>query len=214
MGFATVLSAVGAAPPMSSKSLTGSQLRKFRSEVAALKARGLTSKRVDARSQKPTRYMLGQVAKFKPVLEGRAQVITTKKAGGKSAIENARQYENVLARKGRHLVVPIAKGETARFDAKTGTVKKYGKAPNGQRYSSDITPAMGSTSRTFPQGPNIRYRIPLGNHGSITFDSLQDLLDTLFEYENKKKNPYKDIASYVQVIRLRPGEVDGDEGDE
>lgn len=45
-------------------------LRAFRSQVAALKKKGLVSKRVDARSQKPTRYMREKVKKLEPVLSG------------------------------------------------------------------------------------------------------------------------------------------------
>lgn len=50
--------------------LNAQQLREFRSKVAALKKAGLVSKRTDARSQKPTRYMKAKVKALGPVLSG------------------------------------------------------------------------------------------------------------------------------------------------
>lgn len=187
---------------MSSKSLSGSQLRKFRSDVAKLKAKGLVSKRVDARSQQPTRHMLAQIKKFAPVLQGKASVVTVKKSNGKSASDIAKAYEGQFARKGRRLVVPVVKGETARFDARSGQVKRLGKTAKGERYVSTITPSMGAQASDFPKGDNIYYRIPMGRHGFFTVDSLEELMRILYEYENKPTNPYHGIKAHVQVIRV------------
>lgn len=194
---------------MSSKSLTSGQLRSFRSQVAALKAKGLVSKRIDARSQKPTRYMLAQVQKFAPALSGKAQVVTVKKAGGKTAIENAKAYDGSFVRKGRKLLVPKSdKAEQIRFDEKTGKVKRYGKTAQGERYSSVIEPKgkQSLASQRFPEGPGIMYRIPFGRVGSFTFDNLKDLYDFMLPYE-QSANPYNDWQNYVEIIRINPSKV-------
>lgn len=188
---------------MSSKSLSGSQLRSFRSAVAALKSKGLVSKRVDARSQRPTRYMVAQVKKFDDVLTGKAQVVTVKRGAGKSAIENAKAYGDSFARKGRKLVVPkTTKAEQIRFDEKTGKLKRYGKTQRGERFQSVIEPKGKQTASAhrFPEGPGIFYRIPFGR-GSFTFDNLKDLYDFMQPYE-VSANPYKDWQNYVEIIHF------------
>lgn len=53
----------------------GAKLKEFRHKVSQLKAKGLTSKRTDARSQLPTRYYRAKVKALAPVLEGRAAAV-------------------------------------------------------------------------------------------------------------------------------------------
>lgn len=50
--------------------LKGQALKDFRSQVAKAKKKGLVSKRVDARSQKPTKYMRAKMRALAPVFEG------------------------------------------------------------------------------------------------------------------------------------------------
>lgn len=196
---------------MSSKPLSASQLRKFRSNVAKLKSKGLVSARVDARSQRPTRHMLGQVKKFSDVLTGKSQVVTVKKGAGKSAAENAKQYEGTFKRKGRHLVVPKTdKADQVRFDAKSGKIKRYGKTPSGDRYVSELDPKgiQRAGQSRFPEGPGILYRVPFGSHGAaFTFDSLKELYEFMTPYEEKANNPYRDWQNYVEIIRMNPKKV-------
>lgn len=54
----------------SRKPLTGKELAAFRHSVAVLKSKGLVSKRIDARSQAPTKYMRSKVRKLGGVLTG------------------------------------------------------------------------------------------------------------------------------------------------
>ena len=151
--------------------------------------------------------MLSQVKKFDDVLKGRAQVVTVKATGSKksgdrhTAVENARAYEGVFARKGRKLVVPKVKGEQVRFDPKSGEVRAYGKSPRGDRYVKVFTEREISKPGDFPSGPNILYRIPFGR-GSFTFDNQKDLFDFMKPYEQSAK-PYKDWQRYVEIIHIK-----------
>lgn len=55
--------------------LHGQALKEFRSSVAKLKSKGLVRKTVDARSQKPTRYMRTKVRNLADVLEGKVSPV-------------------------------------------------------------------------------------------------------------------------------------------
>lgn len=59
-------------------SRTPVDVKSFRHSVALLKKKGLVSKRVDARSQKPTKYMRAKVRKLSDVLSGHAVAIKLK----------------------------------------------------------------------------------------------------------------------------------------
>ena len=56
------------------KSQSPEALRQFRHDVAILKKKGLISKRVDARSAKPTKALLAKTKEFKDVINGNAVV--------------------------------------------------------------------------------------------------------------------------------------------
>lgn len=179
------------------KSLTGSQLRKFRSEVARLKALGLVSKRIDARSQKPTRYMREQVKKFSDVLAGKAKVVHVPKR------IDAKRFEDIFRVKGKNVVVPVSKGEKApRYIKKTGEIQGYVER-NGQKYVKLYANRERLNPSDFPTGPNILYRIPFGGGGSaFTFDDVNELFKFMQPYE-QGRNPYKDWQRYVEIIRIR-----------
>lgn len=55
---------------MAKSKLSNSDLKKFRSEVARLKKAGLINPKIDARKQKPTRYMQQKIKRLKDVIEG------------------------------------------------------------------------------------------------------------------------------------------------
>lgn len=83
-------------------------LRQFRSDVAKLKKLGLVSKHVSARSQEPTRYMIGQVRKFADVIKGEARAIKIPK------IELPSYKGGGFRTKGSRAVIPAPKGATVK----------------------------------------------------------------------------------------------------
>lgn len=77
----------------------GQALRDFRHSVSVLKSKGIVSKRVDARSQAPTRYMQSKVRKFTDVLEGKVTAVRARP-------DIRAKYEGILEIRGAYLVVP------------------------------------------------------------------------------------------------------------
>jgi len=180
---------------MSSTKLTASQLRKFRSDVAKLKEKGLVSKRIDARSQKPTRHMLSQVKKFNDVLTGKAQVVHAPSRA------KAKAYSDAFRTKGKSIVVPIEKGEHVRYAPKSdkiiGTRRAYGKV-----LKKEYTQQPMEGIKSLPSGKGIIYSVPLGN-GLRSFDDIDDLANFMFPYETAERNPYLDWQRYVIIERVR-----------
>lgn len=179
-------------------------IREFRSAVAKLKAAGLVSHRVDARSQQPTRYMRGQVKKFADVLTGKAKVVEAPKRSDLSAYKEGGRY----IVKGKRVVIPTTdKSERLRFDKKTKTVvgrsKQYGEA-----HTREYTPKPVTSPTQLPRGYDIRYTVPLGR-SYRSFDTLEDLTAFMMPYETKDKNPYNDWQRYVILERygIRPNRV-------
>lgn len=185
-------------------------LKKFRSDVAKLKAKGLLSKGVDARSQKPTRYMKHRVKEFDDVLQGKAKVVHTKTRA------QAKDFGD-LRHVGKSVVVPVVnKTERVRFNAKTGEITSSARE-NGKRLKKTIRARNIDlyNIKTYPRGDNIRYRMPFGGGGSYQqFDTPEDLFAFMFQYESKPKNPYRDWQKYVQIITLGKSDSDEDEGEE
>lgn len=182
---------------MSTKKLTGSQLRKFRGDVSRLKALGLVSKRVDARKQRGTRYMQNQVKLYDDVLQGKAKVVHTKTRA------QAKEFEGTLRHKGKSVVVPVVnKSERVKYNPKTGEINSYAKE-NGRTLRKVVkSKAIDLYDiKTYPRGDNIRYRMPFGGGGFYTqFDTPEDLFAEMFKYETKAKNPYRDWQKFVQII--------------
>lgn len=79
--------------------LKGQTLKDFRHKVAILKAKGVVSKRVDARSQKATRYMRDKVRKFQDVISGDISPVRAKP-------DIRAKYEGLIEARGPFLMVP------------------------------------------------------------------------------------------------------------
>lgn len=195
MGLAAQFARWGSGFLMSSKKRRAGQLppgfiRKFRSDVAKLKDKGLVSARVDARAQKPTRYMKKQVEKFRDVIEGRAAVVNVPRA-------DAKKFRDAFKTKGTHVVVPKVKGERVRYDRNSGTI--YGYATQyGERYKRARLGTVESAA-DLPQGPGVRYTLPLsGGQQMVTMDDPVQFFNFVSPYETGPR-PYKDIWRYVIV---------------
>ncbi len=89
------------------KGLHGQALRDFRHLVSKAKKKGLVSKRIDARKQKPTRYMRAKMASLSAVFEGTS-------VGVKVAPKMAREYKQAgFQVVNNHVVVAADPGEIA-----------------------------------------------------------------------------------------------------
>ncbi len=191
---------------MSTRKLPPDQLRKFRSDVAKLKAKGLTSPRVDARRQRPTRHMLEKVRTYGDVLAGKAKVVHTKTRA------QAKEFGD-LRHVGKSVVVPVVnKTEQVRYNPRTGEIVSMARE-NGRRIRKTIrAKALDLYDiKTYPRGKSMRYRMPFASGFYMQFDTPEDLFAEMFKYETKSHNPYRNWQQFVQIITI---ENDDDEGDE
>lgn len=183
----------------SRKALNGTELRKFRSDVARLKAAGLVGPKVDARSQKPTRYMRDQVRQYRDVIEGRAKVV-------KLPRDQAKRYEGTLRVKRSRAVVPVeSKSERVSYSKKDRAIVTQRTAFE-RRIRKVVRPRPRDIS-DLPTGANLRYSIPFGQQrGRFTFDSLQELAKFMQGYGS-----YNDWIRYVEIEEIEDNYDDIDE---
>lgn len=83
------------------KGLSGQALKQFRSDVAALKKKGIISAKVDARKQRDTKYMRAKVRKYQDVLKGTAIAVPAPKEVRQKYVE-----KGVLEARGKMLIAP------------------------------------------------------------------------------------------------------------
>jgi hypothetical protein len=188
---------------MPSKVLTGSQLKNFRKQVSRLKSLGLVSKKVDARSQKSTRYMREQVEKrFAKVLSGEAVAVKVPRR------KYAKKFEGAFDIKGKRVIIPIERGASRpRYNKVSGTIS--GKVEiNGREFKRIYTPVTSDNVHKIKKGKHIRYSIPLGN-GMHSEDTWEDMVRFMFPYTTeggKSKNPYDTWQKYILIDEFDEGE--------
>lgn len=84
-----------------SKGMDAQALKDFRSKVAKLKKKGIVSAKVDARSQKATKYMKAKVRQYEDVLAGNAIAVKAKKD-----VREKYTSAGVFGERGSFLIVP------------------------------------------------------------------------------------------------------------
>jgi hypothetical protein len=188
---------------MSSKKLIGRQLQNFRSEVAKLKEKGLVSSRVDARSQRATRYMRDQIKKYRDVLDGKVKVV---KAPTRKA---AKDFSQKFRTKFNRVVIPVkSKTASARYSKKSKTIILHD-TENGRRIKKTLSPRIFESVRDMPRGDNIGYRIVFAGGSAWTFDDLDDLQAFMFPYETNSRNPFRNWERYVEIVDIdEDGEIE------
>lgn len=181
------------------------QLQKFRSDVARLKSLGLVSKRVDARKQRSTKYMRGQVRKFADVLAGKAKAVHVPKRA------DAKQFAEKFRTKGKTIVVPVtAPGEKFSYSKKTGEIRGT-KTLGGKKIKRRIS-SKPVGKETAPISGNVLYTIPIGNSRQ-SFDTWEDLVLFMEPYETNPRNPYKEWMKYVEITDWDGGDFNDEETD-
>ncbi len=171
------------------KRLTGQPLKDFRHKVAGLKARGLTSKKVDARSQKPTRYMQAKVRR----LEG---VFTGEKAAVKLKPKIAREYKEagftvinnrVLIDKTPDEIVKVSGGRpviSKPLNANTSYDRTI--MPWTARNIHELLVRMRGEPEAFnalkPEGQYFAFKI-FGNNSRNLFEEIEGVVEELEKYE-------------------------------
>jgi hypothetical protein len=185
--------------------LAGQALKDFRHSVAGLKSKGLVSKRVDARSQKPTRYMQAKIKALAPVLEGKA-------AGFKVSPDLRRQYKEAgfTIANGR-VVVDKTIGESASIRKGFPLLRRPLSQDHTQErlvlpYSPRNFSAFVDAIETNPDRFNNLKEIDetfaftfFGNWSHAHFDDIELVLDYLMAYSgltDDNKEAWKNFSLY------------------
>lgn len=161
-------------------------IRAFRSDVAKLKKLGLVSKRVDARSQRVTRYMRDQITRFDVVLKDQAKVLKVDRS-------ISSQF-NTLDHKFNRIVVPSKKGETVKIVKPKQSSKFIGPSQPPQiikervEYArlvrEHVEPRDPFDTSHFPTGPDILYYARVNGHQTKGYwKNLNELKEFLNRYD-------------------------------
>lgn len=185
-------------------------IRSYRKQVAALKRAGLISKKIDARSHRPTKYMIQQINAFPDVVAGRARAVN---------VFERSVAETYMRNKGTRVIVPISRGDRARWSKKEGAVivnraRPIPTVPSDQQlYYPDKNVDFGVR----PLAPGQMYLIENrggGVSGSKSFETLAELENFISRYDPENEGDrrrwkrqgrklFKDARQYVSIGRRR-----------
>jgi len=134
--------------------IRGQALREFRHSVSILKRKGLTSKKVDARRQRATRYMLAKVKSLADVIAGKA-------AGVRRSRAIAREYKEAGFKVvNNRVILPADQAKRAIRNVKSRTL-----------ITTEKLTAGGTIER--------RVILPVGVNNIETFLANEDRIDAL-----------------------------------
>lgn len=160
--------------PSKSKKPTQAELRKFRSQWAKLRDKGLVKN--DARSQKMTKHAKSQIRKYADVLSGKAVVVQVPRGKGKD-------YDGIFPRSGDKVAVsrPFSKG-TVRFNQKEGRISLTRQYPGGKQTSffyGKMTPEEYKALEA--KGVSFSFRVARGSKDELltyqTYSELQHAME-------------------------------------
>ena len=155
--------------------------KRSRAERRRLRELGLISKHVDLR-KKPTKAQLKTIEKYRDLLTGKAKVIEVPKG-------RAREFKGFV-RKGRKVIVPRQKGETIKFEKKSGRIVATKK---GRKRIIHTKGKIGKPAK----GKKFFYSVPFANGATITFDSRAELANFMANYAT-----YKNWRQYLEIIEV------------
>lgn len=192
--------------------LNREQIKAFRHHVSVLKSKGLVSKRVDARKQKPTRYMTNKVRILAPILHGEA-------AGVKVSPDLLKKYREAgFPIHNRRVIVEKTPEEISRTRKGLPLMRRHlGGAyiqerlvlPFGPRNIDDFRKRVTENPTAFnalkERGDLFAFKI-FGNNSLATFEDIQLLLEYLDRYQAVHDARYSDDAwTSLQFFRVAPG---------
>lgn len=179
-------------------SLNGGELKAFRHAVSVLRSKGLVSKRVDARKQKPTRYMKNKVKNLAPILTGEA-------AGVKVRPDLLRQYREagfnivnrrVIVEKRPDEIARVRKGHALiRRRLGPGFTEERLLLPYGPKNIDDLRERFRAHPDTFDhlkeKGDLFAFRI-FGYNSVETFETFEKVVAELEKYSALQDDRYEE----------------------
>jgi hypothetical protein len=195
------------------KGLDPQALRAFRSSVAKLKRKGIVSPRVDARSQRATRYMRAKVRKFNDVLEGRAIAVPAPRA-----VREQYSSKDLLETRGRFLIAP-KEFEHQRARLRKGLVQMIRPLKNGQEEyvilpwkANDLYELIDNLKRDPEAIDRLKERDEyfsfrlFGHNASDSFEDTEALIKNL-EYYLPRLGSKTNVVKHITFQRFK-GAVD------
>jgi hypothetical protein len=182
-------------PNTKPRQLRGQELKKANSELSKLRKLGLYSGKA-ARGQ-PTKYARQQINRFRDVLDGKAAVIEAPK----SARQKYKGSES-LDFKGSKIIVPKnpLSGERVTYSKREKSIKIFGDAPNGKRYTKRLIGPDEFDRIVKPApGKEIIYQVPFGrDRRMIGFDNFNELQKFMAQHYPRYTN-YRDYLEEIEV---------------
>lgn len=188
------------------KGLSGEALRAFRHSVAGLKKKGLVSPRVDAHSQKPTRYMQAKVRSLAGVFSGEQAAVKVKPAIARQYKEAGFRVINqrVVLPKDLSEVAGVRRGLAA-FSAPLapGIVQQRVVLPFGPRNIDDFLDKVrtdpASINRLKADGEYFAFTF-FGRMSLATFEDIELLAEYLEHYNaldgDDAEEAWKELVLY------------------
>lgn len=161
--------------------------KQVKADLARLKKAGLYTG--DLR-KKPTRYALGQVRKYRDVLDKKSKVIVA------PSQKEARAYKGVFKTKFRKIVVPVKKGERVFYSKKSGELFSY-RSEYGRKVKRRFPKERVTLANidNLPQGRNITYAMPIGIGGAMERMTLSEV--KAFAKKYSKSTAWQ---AYLEII--------------
>jgi hypothetical protein len=167
-------------------------LAQVRKSLSILRKKGLY-KPLKKRG-KPTKYGMAISKRYADVASGKAYVL-------KADTDTIKALGTTYRTKNKRVVVPkFGWSDTARIDRKTKQVVQF-KTIGKSKYR--FRPAGVTSIDELPElNDNEIYLIPFRNGNKLAFmmsDDMDEIIALTQDYEGRKKNPYRDIAQYIQI---------------
>lgn len=198
-------------------------VREYRKEVATLKKQGIVSKRINAATHQPTKYMLGKLKKFKGVAVGHELAIPISKISP----HRARQYteKGIASKIEKFLIVPKTaakqKADVFKGHIRTTTELRRGeeeviKFPATLQDMHDVLNWLAENEAMINEikGPKGQLGFQLAGHNSrVGLANVKELIKYLQRYDGTdprlRGNIFgrnsKTVVTEFVIIRFRPG---------
>ena len=189
-------------------------IRQYRSDLARLKKAGLVSPKIDARSHKPTRHMLAQLAKYADVISGDA---VTVKAPSRS---KASEYSDIKRVKFDRVVIKTAPGDSKpRYNRRTDEIEIDRKSyfPGVEAYTQLLRSQHADELPVLPRDTFdavYKYGMPFRRGKTIRrifADSLSELMVLMSPYDPAEGGRFKDWQKYIEIIKVNREDLPEDE---
>jgi hypothetical protein len=191
-------------------------VREYRKEISLLKKQGIISKKIDARTHTPTRYMLSKLKKFKDVATGHALAVPVSKLPKGRADEYVSR--GTMRQVGGFVVVPktavrqradVVKGHIATYTLLGSGEERVIFLPYGGNRLSDIVAQLKDHESEINQlkGSKEQFGFQLFGHNSKRgfpdAETFRSYLEDQYSHILAKPKDNREAFQHFVIIRFR-----------